>query len=273
MALLDRVAGTLPSTNSLEPLRKPQTPINGAPADPEAVTRAYYIEDRGQERRYYEDYKRQSLAMRADPDRISSRREDLPTIRAMLAVAEIRGWAEVKVTGSAEFRREAWIEAQARGLTVQGYNPSEPERQEAERRRAERSRGTGAPADNHARDKTTPEPQALHRAKLTDTAGGGRQEQRATPETALSPDGRLVLAALSSKIDRQMAKLNAEAKSELKAFAAAELAKKERAEGPVVLSAAQRELARAPHPAHLPSTSRPEPQRIDIEPQRRARGR
>ena len=272
MALLDRVAGTLPSTNSLEPLRKPQASINGAPVDPEAIARAYFVEDRGQERRYYDDYRRQSLAMRADADRISSRREDLPTIRAMLAIAEARGWAEVKVTGSAEFRREVWIEAQARGVVAQGYNPTDPERQEAERRRAERGRTAAPTPDSHMR-KASPEAETLHRAKPTDTAGARDQDTRARPEAALSPDGRLVLAALSSKIDRQMLRLNAEAKSELKAFAAAELAKKERVEGPVVLSTAQRALARAPQPARNPSPSRPEPQRVDVEPQRRTRGR
>ena len=107
MAFLDDAAGTLLRTNSVEPVRKPAIATQAAVGDPEAVTRAYYVEERGQERRYYDDYRRQSLVLRADSDRISSRREDMPTIRAMLAVAEARGWAEVKVAGSAGFRREA----------------------------------------------------------------------------------------------------------------------------------------------------------------------
>ena len=142
MAFLDDAAGTLLRTNSVEPVRKPAIATQAAVGDPEAVTRAYYVEERGQERRYYDDYRRQSLVLRADSDRISSRREDMPTIRAMLAVAAARGWAEVKVSGSAGFRREASIEAQARGLVVQGYQPSGPER---------RRRGAAVPsaADRH----------------------------------------------------------------------------------------------------------------------------
>ena len=235
-----------------------------------------YIEGRGQERRYYDDYRRQSLALRTDAGRISSRPEDMPTIRAMLAVAEARGWAEVKVAGSAGFRREAWIEAQARGLVVQGYQPSGPERQEVERRRAERGRqahSTPPANDLGSRGSSQPATEPLHRAKADDGSTPARRTVRTTPEASLSADGRLILAALSTKIDRQMAKLNAEAKAELKAFAAAELARRERAEGPVALTKAQRAMATAPQPARPPSPSRADPQRTDIEPPRRARGR
>lgn len=271
MALLDQVAGTLPPRNSVEAARK--TAVAGMAADPEVVARTYFVEDRGQERRYYDDYRRQSLAMRANADRVSSRREDIPTIRAMLAVAEARGWTEVKVSGSAEFRREAWIEAQVRGLAVQGHVPSDPERQEAERRRVERVQSVSK-APVPARDGATPAaPEALHRAKISEGSGVAKQAKPAGPEAVLSPDGRLVFAALSSKIDRQMTSLAAGAKAELKAFAAAELTKKERAEGPVVLTAAQRAMARAPQPTRPPSPSRPDPSRSTIEPQRRTRGR
>ena len=269
MALLDRVTGASPSRNSIEAVRK-ETSSSGAVADPEAVTRAYYVEDRGQERRYYDDYRRQSLAMQADAGRISSRREDLPTIRAMLAVAEARGWTEVKLGGSAEFRREAWIEAHARGIVAQGHQPTDPERQEAERRRTERSR---LAPDKAGEGPSRPSTEPLHRAKPTDGVERAQHPSRPAVEAGLSPDGRLVFAALSSKIDRQMVKLTTEAKAELKAFAAAELTKKERAEGPVVLTTAQRAMARAPQPGRPPSPSRSEPSRSEVEPPRRVRGR
>ena len=56
----------------------------------------------------------------------------------MLDVASARGWQSVDVKGSAEFKREAWIEGQARGLDVRGHRPSDPDRQESDRRRAEK---------------------------------------------------------------------------------------------------------------------------------------
>ncbi|WP_204279743.1 LPD7 domain-containing protein, partial [Serratia marcescens] len=39
------------------------------------------------------------------------------------------GWEALQVRGSAEFRREAWLEANARGMEVQGYQPTELDRQ------------------------------------------------------------------------------------------------------------------------------------------------
>ena len=261
MALFDWPGSSLRPQNSIGagPKGRAATPT---PDDPETVTRSYYVEEKGKERRYYDDYRKQALAITASPDRIQSRRDDLYTIRAMLALAEARGWTELRVTGSAEFRREAWIEASARGLTVAGHRPTDPERQEAERRRAERERDRRTTAD---RNPTEP----LHGAKVgSDQA---RTSQGREPEPALSADGRLVLAALSEKIDREMIKLSREVKAEVKAFAAAELARRERREGPVVLTEAQRAMARAPR--REPPSPPPSSRRQDIEPPRLVRGR
>ncbi len=158
MGLADRLADAARPTNSIRestgkglpranpasagkpPLEAPvmpaaaKRPMDRAVPDP----RAYDVEDTGGERRYYEDYKRQSLALRASGRTINSKREDLATIRGMPALAEARGWTALAVRGSADFRREAWIEAQAHGLDAHGYEATALDRQEAERRRAER---------------------------------------------------------------------------------------------------------------------------------------
>ena len=75
-----------------------------------------------------------------------------------------------------------------------------------------------------------------------------------------------------------MNKLNVEAKAEMKAFVATELVKKERAEGPIVLSAEQRNLATAPEPTRQqptqPVQQQPEPtRRMTPEEPRLSRGR
>jgi len=49
----------------------------------------------------------------------------------MLKIAQHRGWAEVRVVGDEGFRREAWIQAQALGLGVRGYQPRDRDRQAA----------------------------------------------------------------------------------------------------------------------------------------------
>ena len=85
------------------------------------------------------------------------------------------------------------------------------------------------------------------RAKVRDalTARLNAKAEAEKPEAALSPDGRLVLAALHSKIDREFTG-SAEDRAALKADAARQLIAKEAREGPVVLSEAQRRLATGP---------------------------
>lgn len=77
----------------------------------------------------------------------------------------------------------------------------------------------------------------------------------------LSPDGKLILAALSEKIDRQMNRLHTDAKAELKLFVATELQAKERAQGPVQLSAEQRRMASAPEQGRAAGKDTVEPLR------------
>lgn len=75
-----------------------------------------------------------------------------------------------------------------------------------------------------------------------------------TAEAELSSDGKLILAALSEKIDRQMNRYNSDAKAELKLFVATELQAKERSQGPVQLSAEQRRMASAPEQGRAAGT-------------------
>lgn len=41
----------------------------------------------------------------------------------LVRIAELRGWSTIKVSGSEEFRRQAWMAATARGIEVTGYEP------------------------------------------------------------------------------------------------------------------------------------------------------
>jgi hypothetical protein len=448
-------------------------------SEPQSIAKSYYIEEKAGERRYFDDYKRKALAMRATETSITSKREDLNTIRAMLDIAEARGWHSLQIRGSAEFKREAWIEATARGLEGRGFTASDLDRQEADRRRAERgpanevrARATTTqapkpePARTVSKDSTdapatatpdraastarrsayAPEPAPIAKSYYVEEKAGERRSftdareagaayfeadrsqrpgvvqelkgnrarlfatteihghyengdqrfvkrlpsqnmdgakefragyfealeksvverlkatdwEQAKPdhpakapnldgklyddleslsradsdkamkvwadhapswataptfvdpawkkETAqarraadldkdgepvkptiadnrkvlrethreLSEDGRLILAALSEKIDRQMNRHNAETKAELKAFVASELVKKERTEGPIVLSAGQKRAASAPRPVQAAPKPEPTPaaaRRIEPDAPRRTIGR
>lgn len=53
---------------------------------------------------------------------------------SMVRIAEARGWDEIKVEGSENFRREAWREAAERGMQVKGYTPNEKDMAELAKR-------------------------------------------------------------------------------------------------------------------------------------------
>jgi Large polyvalent protein-associated domain 7 len=54
---------------------------------------------------------------------ITSALTDKATIRSMIELASVKNWKEISVTGTDEFRRNAWLEAKSAGLEVNGYEP------------------------------------------------------------------------------------------------------------------------------------------------------
>ncbi|ESQ79282.1 LPD7 domain-containing protein [Asticcacaulis sp. YBE204] len=65
----------------------------------------------------------QAVAFEDKGTRLTTAQDDVHVIRAMIDVAEARGWSSVRVRGSVSFKREAWLQAQARGMVVEGYKP------------------------------------------------------------------------------------------------------------------------------------------------------
>jgi len=56
---------------------------------------------------------------------LTTRTEDKDVIRAMVTVATAKGWNDVTVSGTDEFRRAAWLQARLAGLQVHGYEPKQ----------------------------------------------------------------------------------------------------------------------------------------------------
>lgn len=107
---------------------------------------ARYVTDaaRGRTVGFYTDARATRPAFRDRGDRLFADRNDPNAIRAMIVVAEHRGWSLLHVRGDESFRREVWVEAQRKGLDVRGYAPTTRDlQQEARRapRRAEPHRG------------------------------------------------------------------------------------------------------------------------------------
>jgi hypothetical protein len=108
----------------------------GDDALPDRIRRKYYVvvNEPGKEgadgkARLYADDKGEYLAFKVADDRLVTRLAAVEVIRDMVSVAQHRQWASLEVRGSVEFRREAWLEASARGMEVRGYQSSELDRQ------------------------------------------------------------------------------------------------------------------------------------------------
>src|ERR1700761_6689117 len=102
----------------------------------DAVARRHnlYMAERRSTRIYYTDYQQKSEVMRAAAQRITTRLDDRQTVSAMLDLAQARGWQSVKLRGTDSFKREAWVQAQVRGMRTEGYQPKATDMQEARRR-------------------------------------------------------------------------------------------------------------------------------------------
>ncbi|MBE9639817.1 LPD7 domain-containing protein [Salipiger mangrovisoli] len=92
------------------------------------VTKAAHQQD------LYRSYEDARPAISDAGDRLSTRNADRGTAMDMIELAAHRGWQNLTARGPEEFRREMWIEGTAQGLKVQGYRPSEKDREEASRR-------------------------------------------------------------------------------------------------------------------------------------------
>ena len=96
---------------------------------PAHLRRKYYVvEIDAQEARIYADRDGEYLIAKAGRDRLVTRNANLEIVRDLVAIAAHRGWERIELSGSLEFRREAWLAASARGIETKGYEPSELDR-------------------------------------------------------------------------------------------------------------------------------------------------
>lgn len=152
---------------------------------PDRVRRKYYVvaakvgpDGDAIHTRVYTDRRGEYLAFKDAGERLSTRNGAPEVVRDMIAVAEHRGWEAVSVRGPVEFRREAWLEATARGLPVHGYEPAELDRETLRKRLADRASQRGDP------DRPKPDLDA------SSTTKGARPSPRANLDVGVT--GRLV---------------------------------------------------------------------------------
>jgi hypothetical protein len=120
--------GAAPETGESVP-----NPKKGLAPVPEHIAAKYLV----QEDRYH--FPDQSVAFVDKGTTLTVKTQNSAVLRDVVAIAQVRDWEEVTVTGTKEFRRAAWKEAYAAGLTVKGYTPSDLDRMVAERERIVRN--------------------------------------------------------------------------------------------------------------------------------------
>ncbi|EBO0602636.1 hypothetical protein DS074_23875 [Salmonella enterica] len=91
------------------------------PIVPEKVAKSY-IEVDG---KYYFGNRPDSLAFIDKGAKLQTKLSSEQVAASMVDIAEARGWTELQLSGTEDFRRAAWLEAASRGLASRGYKPKE----------------------------------------------------------------------------------------------------------------------------------------------------
>ncbi len=114
--------------------------------------------------------------------------ENLEVVRALVAIAQARGWEAIRVNGTESFRSLVWREATRQGLPVRGYTPTDVERAEVEREPVRRDSTTADsnPLNEVRRDS---------RQRDHEAAEGTRRRER-TQREARAPRREFVVGKL-----------------------------------------------------------------------------
>jgi hypothetical protein len=162
---------------------------------PPHLRRKYYVvEVDAAEARIYADRGGEYLVAKAGRDRLVTQVASIEIVRDLVAIAAHRGWQRIELTGSLEFKREAWLAASARGIEAKGYEPTELDRAALAKMQKGFERGDKAPA--FTRDRTNAASQPMQRSSSgpteRDRANGGDDRNE---RSHLALIERVVLAA------------------------------------------------------------------------------
>ncbi|MBG0792477.1 hypothetical protein IYY11_03365 [Methylocystis sp. H62] len=162
---------------------------------PAHLRRKYYVvEIDAAEARIYADRGGEYLVAKAGRDHLVTQVASIEIVRDMVAIAAHRGWERIELTGSMEFRREAWLAASARGIEAKGYEPTELDRAALAKTQRGFERGDKAPA--FARDGSKAMSQQMQRSSSAPTErdrASGSSDRNARSHLALIE--RVALAA------------------------------------------------------------------------------
>lgn len=98
-------------------------------------------------------------------ERLATSATDKSTVADMVALARAKQWESLKLTGSQEFRREAWLQAESQGIKTQGYTPKPQDLAELEALRQERATNSITPLAERNAARTAPATEASAEVK------------------------------------------------------------------------------------------------------------
>lgn len=120
---------------------------------PNEITRRYYIrEDHGGTQRVFADSKGEREVFQDNGEKLRAKSFDAQGVRLVIETAAHRGWTSIEITGSKAFRRETWLEGQAHGISVKGYQPTELDWQDLARREQSYLRNEIVPIEGRTLD-------------------------------------------------------------------------------------------------------------------------
>lgn len=92
------------------------------------------------ENKFYFRDEENKLAFEDKGKRLATEHNDPDIVRSMVDLAEAKGWNSLKLKGTDEFRREAWLQASLKGMEVNGFQARDVDRAKLADLRHEQSR-------------------------------------------------------------------------------------------------------------------------------------
>jgi Large polyvalent protein-associated domain 7 len=115
---------------------------------PRAITQAYNTH----EGKFFDKTKPERLVFQDDGVKLATATDDKKAIADMVTLAKSKNWGELKLSGSQEFRREAWLQAESQGIKTAGYTPKEADLAQLKTLQQERSKNTITPVGERQRE-------------------------------------------------------------------------------------------------------------------------
>lgn len=119
---------------------------------PRQITRNYNEVDG----KFFTKDKDRPLVMFEDKgDKLATSTTDKKAIEDMVTLAKAKQWDSLKLSGSQDFRREAWLQAESQGIKTQGFTPKQSDLAALEALRQERSTNSIQPVQERKQERDT----------------------------------------------------------------------------------------------------------------------